>query len=134
VEACSGLSMLMIFFALSTAVALLIRRPWPERALLVASALPIAILSNIIRITVTGVLHKTAGSEVADLVFHDLAGWLMMPLALGMLWTELRLLNWVFPLRIPRTGSQPQNSAGVPGLPGVHSPSGEVGNKVALAR
>ncbi|HTU20709.1 MAG TPA: hypothetical protein VMG10_21795, partial [Gemmataceae bacterium] len=28
-----------------------------------------------------------------DLVFHDLAGWLMMPLALGMLWVELWLLQ-----------------------------------------
>src|SRR5262249_8698964 len=57
-------------------------------------AVPIAVLSNVTRITVTGVLHKVAGGEVADYVFHDLAGWLMMPLALGLLWLEMRLLGW----------------------------------------
>jgi len=95
VEACSGLSMLVIFFALSTAVAIVVRRPLWERLLLVASAVPIALLCNIIRITVTGVLHKVAGAQLADYVFHDLAGWLMMPMALGMLWVELKILAWV---------------------------------------
>jgi hypothetical protein len=44
---------------------------------------------------VTGILHKTVGSAVADLVFHDLAGWLMIVLALGLLGIELRVLSWV---------------------------------------
>jgi exosortase len=99
VEACSGLSMLVIFFALSTAVAILVRRPLWERLLLAASAVPIALVANITRIVVTGVLHKVAGAKLADMVFHDLAGWLMMPLALGLLWVELRLLAWVLPTR-----------------------------------
>lgn len=92
VEACSGLRMLVIFFALSTAVALLIRRPLWEKIVLVLSAIPIALASNIIRITATGILHETVNSEVANLVFHDLAGWLMMPLALAFLWMELQVL------------------------------------------
>lgn len=95
VEACSGLSMMVIFFALATAVVLLVRRPWYEKTVILVSAIPIAVIANVIRITVTGVLHKTAGRELADIVFHDLAGWLMMPLALGLLWVELRLLRWV---------------------------------------
>jgi exosortase len=95
VEACSGLSMLIIFFALATAVILVVRRPPLDKGLIFVSALPIALAANLIRITVTGVLHKVAGSRLADLVFHDLAGWLMMPLALGLLWVELRLLAWV---------------------------------------
>jgi exosortase len=104
VEACSGLSMLLIFFALCTAVAVLIRRPLWERLLVVAAAVPIALLVNIIRIVVTGVLHKVAGKELADLVFHDLAGWLMMPLALGALWLGYRLFSWAFPLRPAEDG------------------------------
>jgi exosortase len=99
VEACSGLSMLVVFFALSIAVAVLVRRPLAERLLIVASAVPLALLANITRITATGVLHQMAGRDVAELVFHDLAGWLMMPLTLGLLWIELRLLDWVFPSR-----------------------------------
>ena len=92
VEACNGLSMLMIFFAIAVGLTLVIQRSWIDKAVLVASAVPIALIANIIRITVTGILHETVGGEVADMVFHTLAGWLMMPLALGILWGELGLL------------------------------------------
>jgi hypothetical protein len=30
----------------------------------------------------TGVVHASVGGQLADFVFHDLAGWLLMPLAL----------------------------------------------------
>jgi exosortase len=93
VEACSGLSMLLVFLALATAVALLSRRPLAERLAVVASAVPIAVVANVVRITVTAVLHETVGSEWVNLVFHDLAGWLMMPLALALLLAELWLLR-----------------------------------------
>jgi exosortase len=93
VEACSGLRMLVIFFALSTGVALVMRRPVWEKFFIGASAVPIALVVNVLRITVTGVLHETVGSEIANAVFHDLAGWLMMPLALLLLWLELKLLR-----------------------------------------
>ena len=92
VEACSGLSMLFTFFAMATGVVLVIRRPWLDKVLIVASAIPIALIVNVVRITVTGVLHETVGSRLANLVFHDLAGWLMMPIAVGLLWLELELL------------------------------------------
>ncbi|MBY0528429.1 MAG: exosortase/archaeosortase family protein [Gemmataceae bacterium] len=111
VEACSGLRMLVIFFALSTAVALLIRRPLGEKIVIALSAAPIALISNIIRITVTGVLHETVGSEIANMVFHDLAGWLMMPLALGMLWLELQFLARLWlpePVAAPRRTAAPR--------------------------
>jgi exosortase len=93
VEACSGLSMLITFFALSTGVALIIRRPLRDRVVVLLSAVPIALGVNIARITVTGVLHKTVGSEAANAVFHDLAGWLMMPLALALVGLELFVLS-----------------------------------------
>ncbi len=96
VEACSGLGMLITFFALSTAVALVLTRSWGERAVLFLSAVPIAVLTNVARITLTGILYMTAGGEVARIVYHDLAGWLMMPLALGLLWLELKFLAHLF--------------------------------------
>jgi exosortase len=92
VEACSGLRMLVVFFALSSAVALVIRRPLWERLVLVGSAVPIALFSNLVRITATGVLHETAGRDFANDFFHDLGGWLMMPFALALLWLELKVL------------------------------------------
>lgn len=96
VEACSGLSMLFTFFAMASGVVMVIRRPWLDKVLIVASAVPIALLVNMIRITVTGVLHEMVGSRLANLVFHDLAGWLMMPMAMGLLWLELELLARLF--------------------------------------
>jgi exosortase len=95
VEACSGLGMLVLFFAVATGVAILIRRPVADKILIVASAAPVAVVANVVRITVTSLLHETVGGRWADLVYHDLAGWLMMPLALGMLWVELLLLSRV---------------------------------------
>jgi exosortase len=99
VEACGGLSMLVVFFALSTAVALLVRRPFGDKLLVVASAVPIALCANVARITLTAMLQEMAGSQASD-VFHELAGWFMMPVALGLLWIELQLLSR---LLIPRT-------------------------------
>jgi exosortase len=105
-EACSGLGMLVTFFALSTAVTLVIRRPLRDRVVIFLSAAPIAVLMNVVRVTVTGVLFVLAGSHVARVAFHDLAGWLMMPAALGLLWLELVFLEHLF-LPPVRTGPVP---------------------------
>jgi exosortase len=114
VEACSGLSMLIVFFALSTGTALVVKRPLWEKGLILLSAIPIAVVANILRITVTGVLFRLVSNEAADAFFHDAAGWLMMPLALGLLGGELWLLGR---LLIDRSGGGPGKSGGGPVLP-----------------
>lgn len=119
VEACSGLRMLMIFIALSAGVVLVIHRPLWEKLVLLASATPIAIVTNVVRITATGILHETAGRAIADAVFHDLAGWLMMPFALGLLWLELQVLNRLFQAAdaaAPRVDLRPPQGA-APAMP-----------------
>jgi exosortase len=95
-EACSGLKMLVVFFALSTGMALVTKSPLPDKLVMVASAIPIALISNIIRITITGLMHELVNSEAANVFFHDVAGWFMMPLALGLLWLELKILSKLF--------------------------------------
>jgi exosortase len=112
VEACSGLRMMMIFFALSTAVAMLSQRVWWEKLLIVVSAVPIALIANVARITVTGILHETVSSKAADMVFHDLAGWLMMPFGLALLGAEL----WLLSRLIIVEQESPLAPLGVPGL------------------
>jgi exosortase len=91
-EACSGLRMLMLFSAVCVGAAFIMRRGFVERGIIIISALPIAVAANVVRITVTSVLHETVGHGVADAVFHDLAGWFMMPLAVVMLWLEMAVL------------------------------------------
>jgi exosortase len=104
-KACSGLSMLLTFLALSTAMAIVVRRPWLDRILLLVAAIPVAIVANVIRISLTGVLYNEGGRELGDKVFHDFAGWMMMPIALGILWLGLRLFDWVFVPDLGQAGS-----------------------------
>ena len=94
-KACSGLSMLLTFLALSTGMAMLVKRPALDRTLILLSAVPVAILANVVRISLTGVLFVEGGRELGEKVFHDFAGWLMMPFALLILWLELKVLDWV---------------------------------------
>jgi len=96
VEACNGLGMLMMFFAYATAVAMVIRRPLLDRIIIVLSAAPIALIANILRIATTGLLHAYSTRAIADHVYHDLAGWLMMPMALVMFGAELFILSKLF--------------------------------------
>jgi len=95
-EACSGLRMLMLFVAVGTGAALITPRPAWERIVLILSSAPIAVIANVTRISVTGVLYETAGPEWGDLVFHDLAGYFMMPLAVILLWMEMGLMSMLF--------------------------------------
>jgi exosortase len=95
VEACSGLSMLMTFVALSVGVALLVKRPWLDRIMLVVAAAPVALAANTARIVLTGVLYVKAGSAAAEHFYHDLAGWLMIPFALALLWLMAKVWSWL---------------------------------------
>jgi exosortase len=97
VEACSGLRMLVVFFALATAVAMVARRPLLDRIVVLVSAIPIALVANIARITATGVLHEFVNSATANAFFHDVAGWFMMPLALVILGIELKVMAALLP-------------------------------------
>src|SRR5262249_45413093 len=114
VEACSGLRMLVVFFALSTALVLLVKRPVTDKIVLVLSAIPIALIANLVRITATGVLHEFASSDLANTFFHDVAGWFMMPLALGLLWLELKIIDNLF---VPARGASGRMPAGLPRQP-----------------
>jgi exosortase len=116
-DACSGLSMLLIFFALCTAVVIVVRRPWPDKAVIFLSAIPIALLSNLVRVVLTAVLYKTMDRGLVDGFLHDWAGLLMMPVALALLLLELALLSWIL-VRVPvPTAVPPAPEPAEPGTP-----------------
>lgn len=73
VEACSGLRMLTVFTAMTAAVAIIMDRPYWERAIIFLSALPIALAVNIIRISATG-LGYYYGGEPWGAFFSRLCG------------------------------------------------------------
>jgi exosortase len=92
VDACSGLRMLTIFIALSVAIVMLGDMEWYESLVILASAVPIALTVNAIRITLTGVMY-TIDPAIAEKIFHDWAGYFMMPLALALLYLLQKLLS-----------------------------------------
>jgi exosortase len=95
-RACNGLSMLLSFVTLITATTILVRtRPLWERIVLMCSTVPIALIANILRIAATAWAYHVFGSEWGDKIAHDTAGWLMMPIALALVWVELKVLSWL---------------------------------------
>lgn len=92
VDACSGLRMLTIFVWLCVMLALVGEGEWWEKLVIVASSVPIALIVNATRITLTGVMY-TINPEIAEKIFHDWAGYFMMPLALGLLFGLQSLLR-----------------------------------------
>lgn len=99
IDQCSGLRMLTIFVALSFAVALVARRPLWERIVIILSSVPIALAVNVARITITGMMHvafhDSEHADIADKFFHDFAGWIMMPMAMVLLFLEFVLLQYI---------------------------------------
>jgi exosortase len=96
-EACSGLNMLMTFCAMTTAVVLVTRRSLLKEIIIIASSLPLAVVCNVVRITLTGAAQEIAGTgRTSHLVFHDLAGWLMIILGVALLILELKVLDRLF--------------------------------------
>ncbi|HZZ81280.1 MAG TPA: archaeosortase/exosortase family protein, partial [Gemmataceae bacterium] len=81
VEACSGLRIFVSIVALAYLYAVLIKKPWWTKCALFAAVLPVAVAANALRITLTGLLHVWVSGEAAHRFSHDLAGWLMLPIA-----------------------------------------------------
>ncbi len=93
--ACNGLSMLMCLTATVAALTILVPMSTWKRIVLLASIIPIALISNILRITATAWCNHLFGAEVGGHYAHDAAGWLMMPTALVLVGLELALLSWL---------------------------------------
>jgi exosortase len=95
-QACNGLSMLLSFIALITAVTIYIDdRPVWERVVLMLSTIPIALIANVLRITATAWCYHMFGEKFGNDVAHAGAGWAMMPIALILVWLELQLFSWL---------------------------------------
>jgi exosortase len=96
-EACSGMRSIMALLALSSLFAYILYRTKLRQWILVAFALPVAVVTNIIRVTVTGIAAHYLGREVAEGVLHDSFGWLVFVLAFILLFLVSKLLNRILP-------------------------------------
>jgi len=92
-EACNGLRMVTAFLVITGLVVLLARRAWWEKLIVLVSSLPVALLCNTIRLTVTAIAFTMLTGDQWEKLFHDFGGYAMMPLALAMTVGELWLLR-----------------------------------------
>lgn len=115
VEACSGIRSLMTLLTLAVVFAYLTHPPRDDKGggrgggmlsavrhypfwratILVASAVPIAILTNALRVSGTGILAYHYGTQVADGFFHSFSGWVVYTLAFLLLFAVGWLLDRV---------------------------------------
>ena len=77
-QACSGLRLFIGISALAFAYVLFGRRRWWENVFIVLSIVPIALLTNALRITTTGLLYQFVSGEAARTFSHDIAGFVMI--------------------------------------------------------
>jgi exosortase len=114
-EACSGLRMLTAFVVVAATLAYLVKRPRWQKAVLVASSVPVAILCNLARLCVTAELFAMGFGAAAETFFHDFAGLAMMPLAVLILAGELALMKRVVvpDPQAPAPSAKPAHRAGL---------------------
>ena len=84
-DACSGLRSLMSLAALSVAYAFVSQKKWLPRLVLILLAVPIAILTNMVRVIGTGILAQFYGAAAAQGFFHEFAGLAVFALAMVLL-------------------------------------------------
>ncbi len=94
VGACSGIRSVMALTMLSVLFAYIIKkRGWLARLTLIASAIPIALLANILRVAGTGVLAHFYGDQVAKGSVHDISSLIVFTFGFVLLFCEFLLLN-----------------------------------------
>lgn len=103
--ACSGIRFLISILAIASAAILLMRRPWWQNVLIFAVAAPIALFVNAARIAMTGILlvhfesfmqSITPESQSIAARADDIAGFTMIPIAIGLFFAFVWYLGKVF--------------------------------------
>lgn len=92
VNACSGIRSI---FALSVLGLILGNdlASWGRRLLLILASVPIAMVVNILRITITGSLGASQHIDLAMGFYHHFSGWLLFIVALFLLWLTKKWLG-----------------------------------------
>jgi exosortase len=104
-EACSGLRMLIAFVIAAALIAYLVKRPRWQKAILLASGIPVAVICNVIRIFATALFTLYVNSEVGLKFFHDVGGFVMIAVAVSLLFGEIQLMDR---LVVSESSTQPQ--------------------------
>jgi exosortase len=94
-EACSGIRSLMSLTFLALVYAYFFdSKVWMRWALFIA-VVPVAILANAGRVTITGILSEH-NTELAQGVFHEMEGFVIFAIAFAMIFVLHLLINWIY--------------------------------------
>lgn len=96
-EACSGMRIFVGIFALAFVYILFTRWNWWQKLLVLIASVPVAIVANVTRIVVTGLLYQFVSGAAADKFSHDIAGLVMIPFAAVLFWLFLVYLDRLLP-------------------------------------
>jgi len=99
-EACSGLRYLFPFLSLGVIAAYMYRGRLWQRALIIASTVPITILMNSVRIAATGAMVQAYGVEHAEGALHFFEGWVVFLFCLAALFAVIAVLARVSQPRV----------------------------------
>ncbi|HOD35377.1 MAG TPA: VPLPA-CTERM-specific exosortase XrtD [Syntrophales bacterium] len=97
VDACSGLRYLFPLLVLGILLAYFYRAALWKRLVLVLSTIPLTIITNSLRIALTGIIYKYWGAAAAEGFFHGFSGWLIFMFTLGVLLAEIWVLRRIAP-------------------------------------
>ncbi|MSM38708.1 MAG: exosortase [Geobacter sp.] len=84
-DACSGIRSIMSLLALSVAYGFFLKVSPLKRLIIALSALPIAIVTNALRVIITGILAQWWGAKAAEGFFHEFAGLAVFGVAIVLL-------------------------------------------------
>jgi exosortase len=97
-EACNGMRMVFALTLVVYAFAFGMPLKTGTRIMLLVLSPAIAMVCNVLRLVPTSLIFGYSSVEVAQ-KFHDLAGWVMLPVAMVMLAAILRTIRWLeFPV------------------------------------
>jgi len=97
VDACSGLRFLFPFLIMGILLAYFYKAKFWKKMIVVISTLPLTIITNSLRIALTGIFYEIWGPKVAQSFFHGFSGWLIFMFGLGILLIEMFILKSIFP-------------------------------------
>lgn len=97
VDACSGLRYLFPLLVMGILLAYFYRAALWKRILLVLSTVPLTIITNSLRIALTGIIYKHWGAAAAEGFFHGFSGWLIFMFTFGVLLAEIWVLRRILP-------------------------------------
>jgi exosortase len=96
-EACSGLRSLVSLIALSVILGYMRWRGLAQRFVLIALSIPVALLLNIVRITITGIIAENWSVKYAMGFFHEFSGWVVFVAAFFILYLISSLMQRFWP-------------------------------------